>query len=140
SREGIHLKGYLHHIKKFSSLFHYGQVGCAAHDNTNEWGHLYLPTNALYSSADINPDSSSASFTVTLMIQPSPNGSLFTSSGASSSFGFISSTSPPIGINRSDTVFTASMLPKTSPCSRVSPCVVTSTKTISPSSSCAKSV
>ena len=60
--------------------------------------------------------------------------------GSSSNFLLNDKTSPFIGINKSETVLTASIDPKTSSFSRSSPSVSTSTKTISPSSPCANSV
>lgn len=35
SREGVHLKRYLHVVQELACLFHNGQVGCAAHDDAN---------------------------------------------------------------------------------------------------------
>ena len=39
-REGVHLEGYLHLVKKLTCFLHYGQVACAAHDNANYWFHI----------------------------------------------------------------------------------------------------
>lgn len=89
---------------------------------------------AVYSAADISSSSSEGSETDILINHPLPYTSSFTSSGLSSNSAFASITSPLTGMNRSETVFTASIVPKTSSLATTSPSVVMSTKTISPSS------
>ena len=68
----------------------------------------------MYASASSSLPKSALAAGLILMSQPSPYGSLLTSSGCSSNASFCSSTSPATGRKRSEMVFTTSMVPNTS--------------------------
>ena len=70
---------------------------------------------------------SSGLLTFNFIIHPLEYGSELTSSGASSKESLNSIISPETGKNKSETVLTASTVPKTSSASNVSPTVSTST-------------
>ena len=93
-----------------------------------------------YCSAVSNSDWSAPSESSTFTIHPFPYGSVFTNSGSPSNSSLNSITLPETGKYKSETVFTASTLPNTSPAFKSSSTVSTSTKTMSPYSLCAKSV
>src|SRR5207245_4114151 len=86
-------------------------------------------TYSSYSSASISSSTSSGEVNRTLIIQPSPYGSVFTSSGFSASASLTSTTSPETGANSSETALTDSMLPISSPCSSSLPTCGSSTNT-----------
>ena len=88
---------------------------------------LYSQISSLYWFESSNWLRSSGLETFIFIIQPFEYGSAFTSSGVSSKSSLNSIISPETGKNKSDTVFTASTVPKTSSASKVSPIVSTST-------------
>src|SRR5438132_12482476 len=105
------------------------------HIQHSQW--LSVSQYSSYSSAFIKSSSSVASDMRTRIIQPSPYGSVLTSSGLSASVSLISTTSPETGAKSSDTALTDSMLPSSSPASSCVPTCGSSTNTTSPSSFCA---
>ena len=93
-----------------------------------------LATNASYSSAERSSSVPDTSFT---LINHASYGALLIVSGASRSSSLISSTSPVTGEYTSDTAFTDSTSPNTSPASTLSPASGRFTNTRSPSADCA---
>src|SRR5579872_6175211 len=116
-------------------------VVCTAGTTDNRQPTTYFPasfsTYSSYSSASISSSTSSGVASLIRIIQPSPYGSVLTSSGFSASASFTSTTSPEIGEKSSETALTDSILPISSPCSSSVPTCGSSTKTTSPSSFCA---
>src|SRR5437763_6568691 len=99
---------------------------------------LSVSTYSSYSSAVISSSSTSlASAILMRTIQPSPYGSVLTSSGFSVRRSFTSTIVPPTGANNSETALTDSIDPSSSPASSSVPTCGSSTNTTSPSSFCA---
>src|SRR5206468_1441784 len=99
---------------------------------------LSVSTYSSYSSGVISSSSTSlGSASRMRTIQPSPYGSVLTSSGFSVSRSLTSTIWPPTGANSSETALTDSIDPSSSPASSSVPTCGSSTKTTSPSSFCA---